>query len=125
VASQDMRIEGECDMRLYLVSRDGGEIQNLTAELDNPVFPEASGEFGSPGPYRPQWSQDGERVYFVLTEHCCVNVYRMDIRQKTVIPLSVGEHLNYFLALLPDEGGLLLAQELPLHPWELYSLPLD
>ena len=124
VASQDMRIEGSCDERLYLVSRDGGEIQNLTAELDNPVFPDASGEFGSPGPYRPQWSQDGERVYFVLTEHCCVNVYCMDIRQKSVRPLAVGEHLTYFLALLPDEGGLLLAQELPLHPWELYLLPL-
>jgi dipeptidyl aminopeptidase/acylaminoacyl peptidase len=48
----------------------------------------------------------------------------MDIRLKTVRPLSVGEHLIYFLALLPDEGGLLLAQELPLHPWELYLLPL-
>ncbi|MGZ3625420.1 MAG: TolB family protein, partial [Ktedonobacteraceae bacterium] len=43
VASQDMRIEGSCDERLYLVSRDGGEIQNLTAGLDNPAFPEASG----------------------------------------------------------------------------------
>ena len=69
--------------------RDGGEIQNLTAELDNPAFPDASGDFGLPGPYRPQWSQDGERVYFVLTEHGCVNVYRMDMRLKTVMPLSV------------------------------------
>src|SRR6266566_1380147 len=124
VASQDMRIEGECDVRLYLVSRDGGEIVNLTADLDNPALPDASGDFGWPGPYRPQWSPDGERVYFVLTERGCVNVYRMDIRQKTVMPLSVGEHLSYFQALLPSERGLLLAQELPLHPWELYLLPL-
>src|SRR5260370_35976627 len=48
----------------------------------------------------------------------------MDMRQKTVMPLSVGEHLSYFQALLPGERGLLLAQELPLHPWELYLLPL-
>ena len=82
VASQDMRIEGSCIERLYLVSRDGGEIQNLTADLDNPASPDASGDFGLPGPYRPQWSLDGERVYFVLTERGCVNVYRMDMRLK-------------------------------------------
>src|SRR6266852_1945537 len=108
IAAQNMRIEGSCNSCLYLVSRDGGEIENLTADRDNQAFPEASGDFGSPGPYRPQWSQDGERVYFVLTERGCVNVYRMDIRLKTVRPLSVGEHLSYFLALLPDESGLLL-----------------
>jgi dipeptidyl aminopeptidase/acylaminoacyl peptidase len=124
VASQDSRIEGECDVRLYLVSRDGGEIQNLTADIDNPAFPDASGDFGWPGPYRPQWSPDGERIYFVLTERGCVNAYRMDIRPKSVRPLSVGEHLIYFLALLPGERGLLFAQEVPLHPWELYLLPL-
>jgi dipeptidyl aminopeptidase/acylaminoacyl peptidase len=124
VASQDMRIEGSCVERLYLVSRDGGEIQNLTAGLDNPVYPEASCGFGWPGPYRPQWSLDSERLYFVLTEHGCVNVYRMDMRLKTVIPLSVEEHIIYFLALPPDESRLLLAREIPLHPWELYSLPL-
>ncbi|MGZ3646880.1 MAG: alpha/beta hydrolase family protein, partial [Ktedonobacteraceae bacterium] len=59
------------------------------------------------------------------TEHGCVNVYRMDMRLKTVIPLFVGEHLIYFLALLPDESRLLLARELPLHPWELYTLSLE
>jgi dipeptidyl aminopeptidase/acylaminoacyl peptidase len=123
-ASQDIRIEGECNVCLYLVSRDGGEIQNLTADMDNPAFPEASGDLGWPGPYRPQWSKDGERVYFVLTGRGCVNVYRMHIRLKSVMPLSVGEHLTYFLALLPEERGLVLAQEAPLHPWELYLLPL-
>jgi dipeptidyl aminopeptidase/acylaminoacyl peptidase len=123
IAAQDMRIEGSCNVCLHLVSRDGGEIENLTADLDNSAFPEAF-NFGWPGPYHPQWSRDGERVYFVLTERGCVNVYRMDIRLKTVKPLSVGEHLIYYLALLPDEGGLLLALELPLHPWELYLLPL-
>ncbi len=125
VAAQDTRIEGSCVTRLYLVSRDGGEIQSLTADIDNPAIPDASGDFGVPGPYRPQWSKDGERVYFVLTERGCVNVYRMDIRLQSVIPLSVGEHLTYYLALLPDERGLLLAQEVPLRPWELYLLPLS
>ena len=124
-ASQDMRIEGESSICLYLVSRVGGEIQNLTAEMDNHAFPVASGDFGWPGPYRPQWSPDGERVYFVLTERGCVNVYCMDVRLKTVMSLFVGEHLIYFLALLPNESQLLLAQEMPLHPWELYSLSLD
>ncbi len=124
VASQDMRIEGSCIERLYLVSRGGGEIQNLTANVDNPVFPEASADFGLPGPYRPQWSPDGECVYFVLTELGCVNVYRMDLGSKSVKPVSVGEHLVYFLALFPDESGLLLVREMPLRPWELYSLLL-
>jgi dipeptidyl aminopeptidase/acylaminoacyl peptidase len=125
IASQDRRIEGRCDERLYLVGRDGGEIQNLTANLDFSAFPEASGDFGWPGPYYPQWSPDGERVYFVLTERGCVNAYRMGISLKAVEPLAVGEHLIYFLALLPDESHLLLAREMPLHPWELFSLPLQ
>ncbi len=124
-ASQDMRIEGSCIARLYLVSRDGGEIQNLTAEVDNSVIPDAYSDFGLPGLYRPQWSPDGARVYFVLTEHGCVNVYRMDLGSKSVKPISVGEHLVYFLALFPDESGLLLVREMPLHPWELYTLPLE
>lgn len=124
VAAQDLRLEGSCNTRLYLVSREGGEIQNLTADLDNPASPEASGDFGVPGPYRPQWSPDGERAYFVLTVRGCVHVYRVDMKQKTVSPLAADEHLTYFLALLPGERGLLLAQEMPLHPWELYLLPL-
>ncbi len=124
VAAQDLRIEGSCNTHLYLLSRDGGDIQALTADMDNPVSPGAAGDFGQPGPYRPQWSGDGQRVYFLLTERGCINVYRMDIVQKTVMPLSGGEHLTYFLALLPGEYGLVLAQERPLHPWEFYLLPV-
>src|SRR5713101_1182595 len=74
VAAQDERIEGGCDTRLYLVSRDGGEIENLTADLDNTALPDASGDFGWHGPYRPQWSPQWERVYFRLTARGFANV---------------------------------------------------
>lgn len=125
VGAQDLRIEGTSNAMLYLVSRDGGDLQKLTADIDNPTFTDASSGFGWPAPYRPQWSEDGQRVYFLVTEHACINVYRLDITQKRSTPLITGGHFVYFLALLPNEQGLLLAEEQPLHPWELELLPLS
>src|SRR5437588_12687331 len=72
----------------------------------------------------PQWSADGARVYYLVTEHGSVNVYRLDVAQKTSTALTSGEQLTHFLALLPNEKGLLLAQGRPLSLWELYLLPL-
>lgn len=125
VASPDLRTHGLRNSGLYRLSREGGSASLLTSQVDNETSPAASGTLGLPGPYRPQWSADGERIYFVVTEHGSVNAYRLDIAQQRVTPLTSGDHLIYYLALLPDERGLLLADEEYLHPWELYLLPLD
>ncbi len=125
VASPDMRTEGLRNTGLYLLSREGGAAQLLTAEVDNEAAPAASGTLGIPGPYLPQWSANGEHIYFVVTEHGGVNVSRLDVAQQHVTTLTSGDHLIYYLALLPGERGLLLADEEYLHPWELYLLPLN
>jgi len=125
VAAPDMRAHGLRNSSLYRLSREGGAATLLTPQVDNEVSTAASGALGLPGPYRPQWSADGQRIYFVITEHGCVNAYRLDIDQQSVTALTGGDHLIYYLALLPGERGLLLADEEYLHPWELYLLPLD
>jgi dipeptidyl aminopeptidase/acylaminoacyl peptidase len=125
VAGKDMFIEGVCNSYLYLVSRGGGDVRAMTNEIDKDATIGAAGAFGLPGPYIPQWSSDGARVYFLFTDHGCIDVYCLDVRDKVVTRLSSGEHLIYFLALLPTEQGVLLALEQPLHPWELYLLPLN
>jgi Tol biopolymer transport system component len=110
VGSRDMRIEGISNAHLYLVSRGGGAISDMTVDIDNHTAVAAFAGYGQPGPYIPQWSADGERVYFLVTERGCVHVYCLDIAQKKSTVLTKGEQLTHFLTLLPGERGLVLAQ---------------
>jgi len=123
VGAKDQMTHGRSLPRLHLVSREGGNIEVLTADVDNPATIAASAAFsGSGGPYHPQWGRDGQYVYFILTEHGRVNVYRLDMAQRAVTPLADDEGVTNFLALLPDEQHLLLAREHDLHLCELYLL---
>jgi len=111
--------------RLRLVGRKGGEIRTLESGIDNMVSPAAFAHPRNfPAPYRPQWSADGRTIYFVVTEHGSVNLYCLHLAEQQARPLFVGEHLIFFLALLPGERGLLVARDEPLHSWELYLVPL-
>ena len=125
VAEQDMRIDGSHNATLYQLSRAGGHSQVLTADVDNAVYPSTLSGFGSPGPYRPQWSLDGQRIYFLLMDHGRVDLCRVNVEQKKTTTLASSESITYFLALLPNERGVLLAQSELLHPWELHLLPLN
>jgi len=131
VAGQDMRTAGSTNAALYLFSRDGGHNghgghgQILTADADNMAYPSTLSSFGWPGPYLPQWSPDGQRIYFLLMDRGCVDVCRVDVEQRKTTTLAKHESVAYFQALLPDERGLLLAQSHPVHPWELDLLPLN
>jgi len=112
--------------RLHLVTRRGNEGDRtliLTPDLDNATSAWAGGQFGFPGPYRPQWSQDGQQVYFLVTERTSISVYRIDVVWRSITRLTTASLTN-FLALLPGGRGLLVAQETAEQPWELYSLPL-
>jgi dipeptidyl aminopeptidase/acylaminoacyl peptidase len=124
VAEKDLRIEGSCNTHLYLVGREGGELRNMSASIDNYTSVAAFCGFGAAGTYRPQWSADGSRVYFLVTEQGCINVYRLDIATGEATRLTSGEHLTAYLALLPDDRGLLLAQGRPTDLWDLYTVPL-
>lgn len=125
-ASHDSIKEGVNNIRLHLLARTGGQLQTLATDIDNAVAPVAfAGARFLPNPYRPQWSEDGKHVYFVVTERGCINVYSLDIERQSVTPLLVGEQLVFFLAILPANRGLVLARDEPLHPCELYLLPFN
>ncbi len=124
VGGKDQMPSGRHIPRLWLVSRDGGAMQALTEDFDHETAPSAGGDFGMPGPYHPQWSADGQQVYFLATEDSCVNAFALNLTSKDISRVTVGDREIYFLSLLPGEQGLLLAQEYPFHPCELYLLPL-
>jgi len=96
----------------------------LTPDLDKAVYPLVRSSFGTPGPYRPQWSADGQRIFFLVGEHGCSHMYRMSVVWRTITQLTSNASITNFLALLPHEQALLIAQEQAEHPWELYCLPL-
>ncbi|HET8839904.1 MAG TPA: S9 family peptidase [Ktedonobacteraceae bacterium] len=126
VGADDQMVYTRSVARLHLVARredEGERVVVLTPDLDNPTAAWA-GSFNFLGLYRPQWSHDGQQVYFLVTERGCVNVYRMDVQGRTRTCLTAHPSVTGFLALLPGERGLLLVQEQPDHPWELYLCPL-
>ena len=124
VAAHDLRLAGHSNPHLYLVSRTGGPVQSLVDDVDHFAAPGSSGDFGRPGPYLPQWSPDGKRLYFLSSERGRINVQRLDMGQRVPVAITNDEVITAYLALLPAEKGLLLAQESDDHPWEFYRLPL-
>ena len=123
VAEKDMRLAGGCNAHLYLIAREGGELRDMSATIDNQTRVAAFCGFGVAGTYRPQWSADGSRVYFLVTEQGCINAYQLDIASGEATRQTSGEQLTAYLALLPGERGLLLAQGRPTDLWDLYSAP--
>ena len=124
VAEKDLRIAGGCNSHLYLLAREGGELRDMSASIDNHVSVAAFCGFGAAGIYRPQWSADGSRVYFPVTDQGCINIYRLDIPNGETTRLTSAEQLIAYLALLPGERGLLLAQGRPADLWDMYSASL-
>ncbi|MGH2498315.1 MAG: S9 family peptidase [Ktedonobacteraceae bacterium] len=124
VAEKDMRIAGGCNPHLYLVAREGGELRDMSAAIDNYASVAAFCGFGAAGRYRPQWSDDGAHVYFLVTERGCINVYRLDITSGETTRLTSGEQLIAYLALLPDERGLILAQAQSVDLWDICYAPM-
>lgn len=124
VAAKDQFLFERSLPRLLMVSRDGGPVDVLTADVDNEAMSLAGGDFGMPGPYKPQWSADGRHIYFLLTERGRVHVTRLDLATKAVERLTSGEENIYTLALMPGEQRMLIVREYPQQPPELYLLPL-
>jgi Tol biopolymer transport system component len=118
-------LASEGSTQLYLVTRHGNVGDNvllLAPELTSVTLSQTFANPGTPGPYRPVWSKDGQKVYFLLTEQQDVNVYSLEIVWRTLNRLT-EQSLSYFLALLPS--ALLVAQQYPGQGWELYRVSLD
>jgi len=127
VGAKELTQFGSDIERLYLVTRRGNEGDKtlvLTPDVDKAVAPVVRSSFGTPGPYRPVWSADGQHIFFLVVEHGCSHVYRLSVVWRTLTQVTSNESITAFLALLPDEHALLLVQEQAEHPWELYRLPL-
>ena len=128
VAAKDQIKYGPSLKRLYLVTHHGDTGDRtllLCPDLEYDATVLAGSNIGEPGPYRVQWSTDGQQVYFLVTERGCVNVYRLDIVWRTLIKLTSGLVVTRFLAFLPQRQALLLLQERPDHPFEFLLLPIE
>ncbi|GCE23377.1 S9 family peptidase [Dictyobacter kobayashii] len=116
--------------RLYLVTRQGN-VGDRTLCISPDFAYDAnitvSSTYGVPGPYRPQWSNDGQSIYFLASQSGCAHIYRLDVVWRSIAQISSGTEIIRYLALLPDGQRLLYAQETAEHPWELYcvSLPAE
>ncbi|WP_201359857.1 S9 family peptidase [Dictyobacter formicarum] len=114
--------------RLYLVTRQGN-IGDRTLCI-NPDFAydadiTVRSTFGTPGPYRPQWSSDGQSIYFLASASGCAHIYQLDVVWRSMTQITQGTEIIRYLALLPDEQKMLYAKEMAEQPWELYCLPLS
>lgn len=114
--------------RLYLVTRHGNVGDRtllLSPDFDRDAYPVTRNRFGLPFSSCLQWSQDGQHIYFLVTDRGCVHVYVLDVVWRSISQLTSGPSLTYFLALLPEDRGLLVAQGTANYPNELYRVPLS
>ena len=125
VAAKEELTYGYNTPRLVRIARDGGAAEVLTADYDREAFPVVAGDFGFPGPYQPQWSADGQHIYFIAAEHGCAHAARLDMSTRAVTTLTSGEEVVYTLSLLPDQRHLFIAREYPQQPPELAVLRLS
>ncbi|GCF08794.1 S9 family peptidase [Dictyobacter arantiisoli] len=113
--------------RLYLVTRHGNEGDHplcISPDFERDANINLSTVYGMPGPYRPQWSSDGQKLYFLATEAGCSHIYQLTVVWRSITQITSGPVVATFLSLFPDGGHLLVAQESADHPWELYLLTL-
>ncbi|WP_126601440.1 S9 family peptidase [Dictyobacter aurantiacus] len=114
--------------RLYLVTRQGN-VGDRTLCISPDFAYDADitlgSTFGIPGPYRPQWSSDGQSIYFLASASGCAHIYRLDVVWRSITRVTQGAEIIRYLALLPDEQKMLYAKETTEQPWELYCLSLS
>src|SRR6266700_1390258 len=93
---------------LWAVSRETGEARRIS---------DGTLEIGTYA-----WSPDGRQAVVVGSQD--IRVEGSSNTHLYLLSRAGGEQLTFFLALLPGEQGLLLAQGRPLQLWELHLLPL-
>jgi dipeptidyl aminopeptidase/acylaminoacyl peptidase len=125
VGARDMNVHGPDVARLFLVTRRGNVGDHplcISPDFEYDASIRAGCAFGQPGPYRPQWSNDGQQIFFLASVSGSVHIYQLDVLWRTITQLSSPTSLTYSIALFPDGEHLLAAQEFSDHPWELYRL---
>ncbi len=127
VATKDPTSDGFGIGHLYLVTRRGNVGDHplcINPDFERDATAICFGSFGLPRPNYPQWSQDGQQIYFLASDEGCVHIYRLEVVWRTIARITHNTALTSYFALLPGDQSLLLAQEDADHPWELYRLAL-
>lgn len=127
VAAKDPSSAGFGNGRLYLVTRSGNVGDHrlcINPDFEHDAAILTFGSFGNPPLNRPQWSQNGQQIYFLASDKGCVHLYRLEVVWRTITRITQQTALIAFFALLPGEQDLLVLQELADHPWEFYHLAL-
>jgi dipeptidyl aminopeptidase/acylaminoacyl peptidase len=123
-ASPDWTDAGYRDAHLWLVSREGGDQQDISGELDlghRHVQP----DYYFPNPTPPAWAPDGRSIYFLLIDHGDDAVYRKDLSGGMPQRLSAPGTDVVSVQCSADGSQLLLLACRPDHPFDLFRLPTD
>lgn len=126
VGARDMHIHGPGVARLFLVTRQSNEGDHplcISPDFEYDTSVRVGSAFGQPGPYRPQWSKDGQKIFFLASVSGSVHIYQLEVVWRTMTQLTNPGSLTSSMELFPDGEHLLVAQEFGTHPWELYRLP--
>ncbi|BCL83494.1 hypothetical protein ccbrp13_59590 [Ktedonobacteria bacterium brp13] len=123
--------QGQQSRQLFLVTRYGNVGDHTLAispSLEGEVFAVSQADEKTavlPGPYRPQWDETGQRLYFLVSEyeghnalHCLEIVWRSQTR------LTEPTALLTFIALIPGQAQLLLTEVSSAGDVGLYHVPL-
>lgn len=123
--------QGQQSRQLFLVTRYGNVGDHTLA-----ISPALEGEpfvvsqddekiAALPGPYRPQWDEAGQRLYFLVSEHESHNaLHSLDIVWRSQTRLTEPTTLLTFIALIPGQAQLLLTKVSSAGDIGLYHVPL-
>lgn len=107
LAWESMERDGyEADkVRLFIANLESGEKKDYTQKFDQNVA-------------GLNWSADGKSIYFISDIHATDEIYRLDLADNSIVPLTDGVH-NY--QSVTSVGDKLLAQKVSMsQPAELY-----
>jgi Tol biopolymer transport system component len=127
VGARDRNIHGSDVARLFLVTRHGNVGDHplcVSPDFAYDASIKVGYAFARPGSYRPQWSNDGQKIFFLASVSASVHIYQLDVVWRAITQLSSSTSLTVSIMLFPDGQHLLATQKFSDHPWELYRLPV-
>ncbi|MFQ5702898.1 MAG: S9 family peptidase [Gemmatimonadales bacterium] len=96
-------------MDLYLMSRSGDALTNLTSEIDDQISD-------------PVWSVDGSALFFRAIDNATYDetIYRYDLKRQRLSPVARGEESYSNLMAVP--GGLLVTIQSATTPGDVWRI---
>jgi dipeptidyl aminopeptidase/acylaminoacyl peptidase len=108
--------------RVYVRARDGSQVRCLTETFDEGVGDEILSDLRAGArAVTLQWSADGERIFFIATEHGASNVYQVKVSTGTVTPATQGTHQVFGWSYAQESEQLAYVCSNPANPNDIYT----